>query len=694
VSFKKISLTISLVILISIFSLTLFTSQSWERGQLLSTVLSKNLENFHYSGKKINDDFSQKAFHQYIKFMDPNKSYFLKTDIEEFSKYRDKIDEFFVSGNIDFLTLINNRLIKRVKEVQGFYKHILSNPFDFNRDEYIELDREKRDYCTDLGQLKENWRKILKNQTLIRFINLVKSRKKKDSKKNLQKRVQEEVKKSLGYGLNRKLQSTKNDRLADYFKMLLSVFDPHTTYLAPIDKENFDLEMSGTFQGIGALLTEEDGHIKIVEIIPGGPSWKQGLLQPNDIILKVAQGNGEPVDISGMRTIDAVKFIRGKKGTTVNLTVQKTDGRIIVISIVRDIVVVEETFAKSAIIKDERSNKSFGYINLRRFYNDFNNKDGRTSSKDVRIELNKLKEKSISGLILDLRNNSGGSLQDAVEITGLFIPKGPIVQTKSRMTSRIRVMKDPDPETIYSGPLVILINRFSASAAEILAAALQDYGRAIIIGGSHSFGKGTVQIIVDLNQFLRKKSKDMKPLGSLKITIYKFYRINGTSNQYNGVLPDIEIPDIFNFMEVGEKYYDFSLKSDTISPAKFEKWKSDPNIKQLQINSKNRISKNDYFKALSEYLEKSRLNSKKTRKSLQIQKALKEQQLLKHQIDVLNKMEIELPNLKVTSASMANISPKPLDKVALDRQKQFFSSLKKDYFLNEATAILNDLIKK
>lgn len=386
-----------------------------------------------------------------------------------------------------------------------------------------------------------------------------------------ERQARQAVLKSMERLFQRMLQERPDDTDSRYLNALAAVFDPHSLYYPPRDKEDFDIEMSGTLEGIGVLLGENEGRVKVLDVVPGGPAWSQNQIKVEDIILKVGQGVEEPVDIVGMTVSDVARLIRGPKGTEVHLTVRKPDGRMMTLALVRNIVEIQETYARSAMIMTENSGRKYGYIFLPRFYHDFNRDHGRNSTADVRKELEKLNQQQVDGIILDLRNNGGGALDDAVNMSGLFIENGPIVQVKDRR-SGVRVHSDSDPDIVFRGPLVVLVNTLSASASEIVAAALQDYGRAVIIGGSHTFGKGTVQMMIDLDRFLAPGLGDLRPLGALAMTIQKFYRITGASTQFRGVIPDIILPESASYLEVGEQYLDHPLPWDTVAAVSFPKW--------------------------------------------------------------------------------------------------------------------------
>lgn len=703
------NITLAAIVILLISALFTFTQTQINRAQFLSQLIYSGLENLHYKGKKVDKDFSEKAIKEFLDVLDPNKRFLLQKDAAELRQFKDKIGEEFAEGNTELMTTATNLIRKRIQEVMKFYEEFLAKPFDFTIDEYVELDPEKRSYCIDMQELKEFWRKSLKYRTLLQYITLKENQEKEQKEKEKEKvkvkvktniQLEEEARKAVLKGtknnFNRLLQTYEKDGLSLYLNSLVQVYDPHTAYFPPIDKEAFNIQMSGSFEGIGALLREEDGYIKVTEIIPGSPSWKQKHPQPGDTILKVGQGDEEPEDIVGMRVEDAVTLIRGKKGTVVKLTIKKPDGQIEIISIVRDVVIVEETFARSALVNDEKTGKRFGYIILPKFYNDFNRNNGRNSTDDVKKELDKLKSKKVDGIILDLRNNTGGALQDAVNMSGLFIPEGPIVQVKDSR-SEIQVLKDPDHETDYSGPLVIMINSLSASASEIMAAALQDYGRALIIGSNQSFGKGTVQAMLNLDNYVSRRQLDGQSLGALTITIQKFYRINGASIQQKGVIPDVILPDQFSALDIGESYLPYSLTPDSIPPTEYTKWSDNPlNVKLLAEKSKVRTTNEPRFKLLQEFIEKLKMMQNHTLQSLLLDKVMVEQERLRKEQETFNKaQEVSChintePSQEIEKASFAS---EELFKIEKDREKEWFRQIDKDLLLKEAMSVMNDMIE-
>ena len=574
-----------------------------EKDKLLLELLTMVLERGHYSPVAIDDAFSKKVYAKYLDNIDPTKRFFLQSDIEEFSKYETKIDDMIKNKDLTFFNLTNSRLLQRMQECRAIYDDVLDNPFDFNTIENINVDYEKLPYAKNKRELVDRWRKQLKLQALSSITDKQKledDKKEKDAKYTVKsfETIEKEVRESSLKSLNEyfdfiQKELTRNDWFSIYLNAIVERFDPHTFYFSPEDKEKFDMSMSGTFEGIGARLQKKNDAVEISELISGGPAWKGKELEAGDLILKVGQGKEEPIDVAGMRLDDVVKKIKGPKGTEVRLTVKKVDGTIKVISIIRAEVETEETFAKSSVV--EKDGKRFGVIYLPKFYISFENKENRDAYKDVAIEIERLKAQNIDGLVMDLRDNGGGSLETVVKMVGLFIPEGPVVQVKAPGREP-EILPDPDKKVQYDGPLVVMINNFSASASEIFAAAIQDYKRGIVVGSKHSYGKGTVQNVIDLNQFIRGNSYG--DLGALKTTIQKFYRINGGSTQREGVMSDIIFPDRFTYLDMGERDEESALPWDKIAPAKYEPLPISYDL--IIANSKKRIASNTYFNLIDE----------------------------------------------------------------------------------------------
>ena len=701
-----LSLTTRIKILLSVVAVVLLTgsfilynnnSDSPEgKNEILIRALMQGLNSGHYKPEKVDDAFSKKVFKLYLERLDYNKKFLLASDVEKLRQYETAIDDQLRQGSYELFNISANLIEQRVRESEEFYKEILAQPFDFTKDETIELDGEKLSFAKDKAALKEEWRKQLKYQTLTRLADMQKEQEKaiekgdkveKKSFEQLEQEAREKVRKSYEELYKRLAKINRDDRRATYINAVTNVYDPHTGYFPPKAKSDFDIDFTGRLEGIGASLQEKDGQIKVMEIVPGSPSYLQGDLKPNDVIYKVAQGSGDPVLVEGMRIDDAIQLIRGKKGTEVRLTVKKPDGSTKVIPIIRDVIVFEETYAQSAMIDDDRK---IGYIKLPGFYADFERNGGRNSGADVKKEVEKLKAAGMKGLILDLRNNGGGSLGDAIEMAGLFIEQGPIVQVKAASGKAV-VLDDRDPKVQYDGPLTILVNSNSASASEILAAAMQDYKRAVIMG-TPTFGKGTVQQFFELDEALPAQFDPFKPFGALKLTTQKFYRINGGTTQLRGVTPDVLLPDAYSMLEFGEKEQDFPLPFDEIAPAKYKPWtNSKLNITQIQANSRQRIEQNKNFRLIKESAERLKRQSENTTRSLQLAKYVAEERKAEAEAKRYEEAQKEIPVLNVYRLP-EDLQALGSDSAKVARNKEFLKSLKQDIYVEEAVAVIkNDL---
>ncbi|MDR2549496.1 MAG: carboxy terminal-processing peptidase [Desulfobulbus sp.] len=613
-----------------------------ERDQLIALMLSQQLPAQHFSHHPLDDALSRRAFDLYLRQLDPRKRFLLQADAKQLQAFADHIDEELSRGKIVLadagMTLLNDR----IDQVDKMIDPILNQGFDFDLKESLEIEPKKLEFAENIDKLKERWHLSLKMQVLEAYFDLLETKAKQqpDILKNIHPKqhpaeIQEAIKKvreSTHRALSRLAHQSRQDHYDRYFDAVARAYDPHSDYMAPTSKEDFDIQMSGSLEGIGALLREDEGLIKVVRIIPGSAAEKQGKLQAEDTILAVAEKDGEPVDISEMRIREAVSLIRGPKGTEVRLTVQKPDGTKRVIPIIRDVVRIEETYAKSTTIKNGKT--TIGYLRIPSFYRDFtaqsNGKESRNVSDDTLAELIKLKKQKIGGLIVDLRNNGGGALADAVQISGLFLPGGPIVQVKDSQGS-IRVLEDEDRDVAYGGPLIILVNQFSASASEIVAAALQDYGRAFIIGSEHTHGKGTVQAMMDMNKNLPLLHlQDYDDLGALKLTIQKFYRVNGGSTQFKGVEPDLVVPSIFDYLETGEKYMDYSLPWDQVDRVDYTRWRGNRIPQdQMWLAGKQWIDNSAAFKKIKEETQKTKIRAKQTTVTVALDSMWKEREEVK-----------------------------------------------------------------
>ncbi|MCA0349981.1 MAG: carboxy terminal-processing peptidase [Bacteroidetes bacterium] len=666
-----------------------------EKDKLLIELLTFVIEKGHYNPAAIDDTFSKGVYKDYLEALDPSKRFFLQSDIDEFSKYETQIDDQINNKELTFFDLTYTRLMKRMNDSKAYYEEALSSPIDYKKDETISTDYEKLPYAKNEKELKDRWRKQVKLSTLSSLVEKekvqeekLKSKDNKDTPKTfaeLEKETRASTLKSLNDNFGFIKDLNRDDWFSIYINAISSRFDPHTSYFAPNEKERFDVSMSGKLEGIGARLQKENDFTKITELISGGPAWRGKQLEAGDLILKVAQGNGEAIDVVGMRLDDVVKKIKGPKGTEVKLTIKKPDGTIKVISIIRDEVEIEETYVKSSVV--EIDGNKYGIIYLPKFYIDFENKDSRDAGKDVAIEVERLKKEGVQGIVMDVRDNGGGSLKTVVDIAGLFIEQGPIVQIKSAAGKK-EVLYDRDAKVQWDGPLVVMINEFSASASEILAAAIQDYKRGVIVGSKQSYGKGTVQNVIDLNQFVRGSTYG--DLGALKTTTQKFYRINGGSTQREGVKSDIVMPDKYEYLKMGEKDVDNAMPWDKIDPAEYKVWTKQHNFDLAIAESKARLANNPQMQLIEDNAKWIDQRSKENIYSLQMDKFKAEQKALEEKNKKYKPITDYKNDLKFMSLPYENEMVKN-DTVLKEKRDRWHESLSKDVYVDEALHILNDM---
>ncbi|MEO5681495.1 MAG: carboxy terminal-processing peptidase [Chitinophagaceae bacterium] len=655
------------------------------------------LTEIHYSPKDINDKFSKEIFKKYISVVDQDKSIFLQADITELKKYETKLDDEILGGPVNFVPAAAALFQKRLPEVEKLYKEILAQPFDFAKDETFIADPEKRDYPATDAERKNFWRLRLKYLVLDRYVDMQDAQEKNKGKagnvvktnEQMEKDARERVLKAMDRTFdNYKIKLTESELFSRYVNTITQTMDPHTDYFPPLEKRSFDEEMSGKFYGIGASLLYDDGTIKVNSILTGSPAFKSGEIAVGDIVLKVAQGEAEPIEMAGYYVQDAVKIIRGKKGTEVRLTLRKVDGTIKVVKLVRDEIVQDETFARSSVVSNGKA--KIGFIFLPEFYADFDDPKGRRCADDVAKEITRLKEQKVDGIILDLRNNGGGSLYDVVKMVGLFVDEGPVVQVRDR-DGKPSVLRDRDKTVLYDGPLAVMVNEFSASASEIFAAAIQDYKRGLIIGSTSTYGKGTVQrnIGLDKTQNFMSANSD---LGTIKLTLQKFYRINGGSTQLKGVASDIVLPDFYEYSKLREKDDPDALPWDEIQKADYSPWKYSFDANNIRSSSQARVSINPAFnliKTNTEWLAKE--NDKVY--SLNMDKFRDEKKKVTatyKQLETLNKLPKEL----TVTALQEDVTKYANDKDKDDRFKAWLKILRNDLYLDETVNVMNDMVNQ
>ena len=699
-----------------------------QRVKLIGNILKHALESYHYKKIDFNDSLSVKAFGQYIKKIDYGKQFLLKKDIQSLKKYERNMDDHALKGEVDIINDSMSIIKKRIRGIEEIRKKMFEGKFKFDleKKELIEFDPDKRSLMTSKNELEDYWRKNFKHSVIVRYLSLQeeqeerlkpdKDKKKKNKKKNKKKKKKEKkepvlnkkqmlkkAKKAIAKRykkfFKRMLEETATDYLEKFFNSLTNTFDPHTVYMPPRRKEDFDIDISGKLEGIGAVLQEDESYIKVVKILPGGPAWRGRELEADDKITAVAQGSGEPVGLIDMKVDEAVRYIRGKKGTEVRLTVKKVDNTVKIISIIRDVVPIGESYAKSSFLVNKKLGVKIGYIMLPKFYRDFGGKGGRNCTEDIRKEILMLKKIGIDGIILDIRNNGGGALEDAKQISGLFIEKGPVVQVRD-YNGDVEILSDEDKTIVYDGPLLILTNHFSASASEILAGAIQDYGRGVIVGGNFTHGKGTVQAVLDLNRssFIRMSGA---PLGALKVTMQKFYRITGASTQFKGVTPDIFLPDPYGYAKNREMDMDNALAWDTIKGQSFKKWKRHKfNIAKLNLLSAKRVKKDKRLQQINKSLDHLIKRRDETKISIKLADIIKQNKENKKLAEKMKNNELD-ENLKIShfeeslKVSFKNFKKKDRKKWKEDfnqRKEDWIETLQKDSILGESMNIMKDML--
>ncbi|WP_405201342.1 carboxy terminal-processing peptidase [Dokdonia sp. LLG6352-1] len=695
---------IALVLLFSVASCS-FTTKSFDdpdKDKTLLDLIAYLLERGHYDAKDINDEFSANVFDDYIDALDPYRRFFYKKDIEEFEKYKTQIDDAIRDKDLSFFDLTYNRLIERTEEANKIQEELLKKPFDFEKEEILNTEYEKQPFAKNKKELKNRWRQQLKLNVLSSYYDLREDQEKVDEEEDdkeagepkeiltneeLEVKAREEVADNTKEFFEFTLELERKDWFAVFLNAIVEEFDPHTYYFAPVAKDRFDTQMSGQFQGIGARLQKKGGEVRITDIISGGPAWRGDELREGDIIMKVRQEDEkDALSIVGMRLQDAIEFIKGPKGTKVILTVKtKLDGSTKEITIERDIVELEETYAKSAeVVKD---GKKYGIVNLPKFYFTMDDYKEKNAASDVKKEIERLKKEGVEGLVIDLRNNGGGSLKTVVDIAGLFIKDGPIVQVASN-GDQPEVLEDRDSSVLWDGPLVILVNEISASASEILAAAMQDYKRAIIIGGKQTYGKGTVQNLADLNSYLRKNPYG--DLGALKLTTQKFYRVNGGSTQLEGVKSDVVVPDRFTYVDIGERDQENPLPWDKIKAADYDVWDGYVDFEQTIENSNERMSKSEHLQLVDEYAKwiKERRDDKEWSLNYDKYKArLAKSEAFAKKFDAIDDYDTKLTYESLPYEQQLFEK----DTILQEKRERWHKNLAKDAYVEEALNVLNDL---
>ena len=687
---KAVVVTVAL----ALFSFTT-VNYFFDKNQIILDIIMSGLNNAHYDPKKIDDNFSERFFDLYMKHVDGSKMFLMQADIDNMAKYKTKVDDQIQNETFELFDLSNELITRRIAEKESWYKEALSKPFDYKVNEEYETDFEKTQYAKNETELKNKWRQYVQYQTVAKLNELMDAQEKIKAKKDtlakvrpfdsLEVEARTKVMKTMNDYFKRLKKISKKDRYAYYVNTITAMYDPHTEFFPPRDKKKFDQSMSGQLEGIGARLQQKDEFIKITELVVGGPAFKQGEIKAGDIILKVAQGNAESVDIVGMDIDDAIELIKGKKGTEVRLTIKKPDGDVKIVTLIRDIIELDDTYAHSAIIQNGK-NKT-GYIKLPTFYSDFTRNGAHHCSQDIKKEVLKLKSENVTGIVLDLRDNGGGSLQEVVDMAGLFIKQGPIVQVRKK-EGKVDQLNDRNPDQTYDGPFVVMVNRNSASASEIMAAAMQDYKRAVIVG-SQSFGKGTVQSFLELDNYILPQFDSLKPLGSLKVTMQKFYRINGGATQLKGVMPDISLPDPYFYIETGEKELDNPMPWDEMEKAKYDPL-TNIDYDKLKKRSNDRVKKSKEFSLVDQEAKEIKAKKDDSKYSLNLEKYVAEAKKYKEDNKKYDDLKKDIKDFDVSLLN-TDIERLAVDTIKLGREKKWALNLKKDIYLQEATNVISDM---
>ncbi len=675
-----------------------------EKMQTIMVSIKNTLSYLHYSPRQINDDYSRDVYTKYFEMVDPGKRYFLQSDINEFASHQTKLDDYLNQGNLVFYKSTVDRLFTRLDEIDKLTQDILSKPINLNEDETMILEREDKKYAANANEQYAEWRKYIKYNILqeIETMNSKEEtqRKKKDSvqKHGLQDTIKltvltqdqklqkatADVKDLIGESFKRIKKRKRMDWFNVYMNAYCEVFDPHTSYFSPKDKQEFDVNFTGKVIGIGAIIQEKKGNLYLGALSLGAPAWKSKQLSEGDRILKVkSMPNQEAINVVGMLSDEAVRLIRGKEGTPVTLTVEKKDKTIREVTMIREEVEMEDTYAKSIII-NTTNGKKFGLINLPSFNAEFDKADGRNASDDIKNELIKLKAQNINGVILDLRNNGGGSLTEVGDIMGLFMNAGPYVQVKDG-NGKIQTLRNKTNSPVWTGPLLIMQNELSASSSEILAGVMEDYGRAVLLGSPQTFGKGTVQTFVDLNRFL-STSDDF---GSLKLTIQKFYRVSGESTQNKGISSDILMKNFLTYAEIGERYDDFSMPWDKIQPAQYTAMNLFDKA-ELQRKSNARLAGNSNYQLIlesakwKEALDKEKSITLNQDKFFALMKQRKEQIKKFEALDKLNS-GLNFVQIPAEQERAKN------DEAYRKKSENWIKNLKRDLYLQEAVNVISEI---
>lgn len=647
------------------------------------------LQQIHYAPKPLNDAFAAQIFQSYLQQLDPGKHFFLQQDIHEFKKQESQLDDEMRGKLVQFYKTVNGIFTKRLKEAGALADELLKHPFSFTQAEVFDDNTEKLTYCNSASELKARWKNYLKYAVLVQYNDLLDMRV-LDSAKKTDAQLEEKARQTVARIEKRNIENllkltTEDEAFNTYINSIINLYDPHSGYFLPVDRRSFQEGLSGIYYGIGAMLLEQQGKVTVGELIIGGPAWKSGQIDKGDVIVKVTQQNEKPVDVAGYAMSEIIRLTRGQKGTQVTITFKKTDGTVRDVSLKREALQLDDTFVKSAVIRDSGR---IGYISFPKFYTDFGDANGRSCAADMAKELERLKNEQVQGIIIDIRNNTGGSLGEVINMVGLFIREGPVVQVKSANGSPY-ISYVQTKGAVYDGPVVVLVNELSASAAEIFAAAIQDYHRGIVIGSRSTYGKGSVQRAFSIGE--NRAQKTTADLGTLHVTLQKYYRITGAATQLKGIEPDIQLPGIYEPYKVQEKNNPSALAWDTIAPAPFLPVGNAALIQQLVNLYSNRLNEDTLLRSLKKNLHW--LETRGTTHALQLKQYQQEESALRSTVSQIRKQLVTTDSMEVQNTTEAAAELKSREQFRIDSNRQWINSLKKDLFLSEAVYVLNDYIR-
>lgn len=649
------------------------------------------LQQIHYAPKKLDDKFSVQVFTAYLQQLDPGKRFFLKEDLHRFKKYELQLDDEMKGKVVHFYKVVNTTFKQRLKESEAMMEELLKQPFKFTTQEIYNTNTDKLDYCKSADDLKNRWRNYLKYQVLGQYEDLLDIHQRDSANKQTEAQIEEKARQTILRIEKRNIDNlykltTDEEAFNTYVNSITNLYDPHSNYFLPVDRREFQESLSGVYYGIGALLADMQGKIGIGELMIGGPAWKSGQVDKGDVIVKVTQQGGKPVDVAGFTMSEVIKLTRGQQGTTVTITFRKTDGSLKDVTLKRAALQLEDTFVKSAIIEDS---VKLGYISFPKFYTDFGDANGRSCAVDMARELTRLQQENVKGIIIDIRDNIGGSLGEVINMIGLFIKEGPVVQVKGPVGEPY-VSRVKGKDVLYDGPLVVLVNEMSASAAEIFAAAIQDYHRGIIVGSSSTYGKGSVQRPFGIGDNRLSNSVNTD-LGTLHVTLQKYYRITGAATQLKGIEPDIKLPGIYEPYKIQEKNNPTALAWDTIQAVPFTAMDEQGTIPKVVAHSGGRMQHDSVLQALTKNLHW--MQNRSGIYALQLDKYRTAEKELQTKVGEIRKQLVSAKPMGVKNTTDMEDALKNKEQFKNDTNKAWINSLKRDLFLSEAVYVMYDYLR-